>query len=171
MKPLVVIGVLLATFSLGVWVGRSSVEPGSVAVRRVGAVDPAEMVGPCAATRFVDGDTVDVLCGQVGTRVRLLNIDTPERGAEGYGAATEALRRMATGKALYLVFEHPYRPARGIYGRLLAYLYVDDVNLNLEMVRAGWTPFYTKYGAGRFPGEFYQAEEEARRSRLGLWAQ
>ena len=156
MKRLALIGALLGTFALGVWVGRvgSPVpEPATVGTaRRVAAVDSAEMVGPCAVTRFVDGDTVDVLCGQVGARVRLLNIDTPERGRVGFGAATEALRRMVAGKALYLVFEQPRRPARGTYGRLLAYLYVDGVNLNLEMVRAGWTPFYTKYGAGRFPG-------------------
>ena len=38
------------------------------------------------------------------------------------------------------------------------------------MVREGWTPFYTKFGAGRFPAEFMQAEAEAMRGRRGLWS-
>ena len=41
----------------------------------------------------------------------------------GFHEATETLRGMADGRAIYLVYEHPYSPSRGRYGRLLAYLY------------------------------------------------
>ncbi len=174
MRRLALIGALFGTFALGVWfgrIGRSVPDPTPApAPFRVAAVDPSEMAGPCAVTRFVDGDTVDVSCAQVGARVRLLNIDTPERGRVGFHEATEALRGMAQGRSIYLVYEYPYRPSRGSFGRLLAYLYADDLNLNLEMVRAGWTPFYTKYGVGQFPAEFMQAEAEAMRGHRGLWA-
>ncbi len=77
---------------------------------------------------------------------------------------------MAEDRAIYLVYENPYTLSRGRFGRLLAYPYADGVNLNLEMVRAGWTPFYTKYGVGRFPAAFMQAEAEAARARRGLWS-
>ncbi len=173
MRRLALIGVAsLAIFALGVWIGRSRSEPQDVATAPapIASVDHREMVGPCAVTRFVDGDTVDVACAEVGVRVRLLNIDTPERGRVGFHEATEALRRMAEGRAIYLVYEYPYRPSRGRYGRLLAYLYADDLNQSLEMVREGWTPFYTKYGVGRFPAEFMQTEAEAMRGRRGLWS-
>ena len=171
MRRIALIGVsAVAIFALGVWVGRSRSEHPDVATAPIAAVDHREMVGPCAVTRFVDGDTVDVACAEVKVRVRLLNIDTPERGRVGFHEATEALRQMAEGRAIYLVYEHPYHPSRGRYGRLLAYLYADDLNLNLEMVREGWTPFYTKYGVGRFPAEFMQTEAEAMRGRRGLWS-
>ncbi len=171
-KPFVVIGALLATLAFGVWVGRSPPglpDVGADAVP-IAAVDDRELVGPCAVTRFVDGETVDVTCGVFGDTVRLLNIDTPERGEVGFHAAMAALRQMVGGRSVFLVYEFSYRPSRGRSDRLLAYLYADDVNLNLEMVRAGWTPYYTESGTGRFPDEFMQAEAEAMRGRRGLWS-
>jgi endonuclease YncB( thermonuclease family) len=39
------------------------------------------------------------------------------------------------------------------------------------MVRQGWSPFRTKYGAGRLSGEFQRAEMEARQTERGLWAE
>ena len=172
MKRIVVTAALVVTFAITVWVGRGPPDPPPVGAAAVAlaTVDQREMVGPCAATRFVDGDTVDVACAEVKARVRLLGIDTPERGRAGFHEATEALRRMAQRRPIYLVYEYPYRPTRGRYGRLLAYLYAGNLNLNLEMVRAGWTAFYTKYGTGRFPAEFMQAEAEAIRGRRGLWS-
>ena len=67
-----------------------------------------------------------------------------------------------------LEFEKPGVEARGYYKRLLCYVYADGVNCNLEMVRQGWSRFWTKYGRGRLADEFAAAEEEARRQRRGL---
>ena len=62
------------------------------------------------------------------------------------------------------------RPSYGKYGRLLAYLYDEDGrNLNLEMIRLGWTPFYRKYGDGRFPVAFTEAHLDAYVRRRGHW--
>jgi hypothetical protein len=52
---------------------------------------------------------------------------------------------------------------RGSYGRLLTYRYVDVVNLNVELVRQGWSGFWTKYGTGRSAEEFMAAEAESGR--------
>jgi len=124
--------------------------------------EPSDLFGPCTVTHVVDGDTVDVACGASGTdRVRLLNIDTPERGEPGYHAASAALAERVAGERVWLAFETPNRPSRGRYGRLLAYLYVDGRNVNVEMVRAGWSDFYVKYGEGRFPDAFEAAEAAA----------
>jgi len=43
------------------------------------------------------------------------------------------------------------------------------VNVNVEMVRLGWTTFWTKYGEGKYAGEFREAELEAREAERGLW--
>ena len=85
-------------------------------------------------------------------RVRLLNIDTPERGEAGYSEAREALEQLIGDDPVYLTFESPADPTRGVYGRLLAYLHDEDgSNLNAEMVHQGWSEYWTKYGEGRFP--------------------
>lgn len=58
---------------------------------------------------------------------------------------------------------------RDRFGRLLAYVWKGDVNLNVEMVRLGWSKFFIEYGEGRYAAEFRAAEEEARTKKLGVW--
>jgi micrococcal nuclease len=136
------------------------------------ALEDEELTGPCHATRIVDGDTLDVECGDLESdRVRLLQIDTPERGQRGYYEATEALRDLVDGEDLYLGFEEPGQISRGRYGRLLAYVFTDDdEDVNEEMIREGWSGYWTKYGAGRFPNTMWSADVEARLNHNGLWA-
>src|SRR5262249_20797311 len=44
------------------------------------------------------------------------------------------------------------------------------VNYNVELVRAGLAPYFTKYGySRRFHGEFVAAEKEARAAERGIW--
>lgn len=62
-------------------------------------------------------------------------------------------------------------PAREEPGYLLAYVRVRGEIANVEMVRLGWSPFWTKYGKGRFAGAFRAAEREAREAHRGLWAE
>lgn len=130
------------------------------------------MSGKPAAVPVVfvaDGDTVRVDYRGRREWVRLLRIDTPERDEDGYGEARSALRRMAEGREVTLVFEKPGVEERDVHGRILAYLFRGGKNLNVEIVRAGWSPFWTRYGKGRFAKEFRRAEEEARKAGRGLW--
>jgi endonuclease YncB( thermonuclease family) len=64
---------------------------------------------------------------------------------------------------------------RGRYNRFLTYVFVERdgkwVNYNVESVRAGMSPYFTKYGySRRFHEEFLAAEAEAKASKVGLWA-
>jgi endonuclease YncB( thermonuclease family) len=124
--------------------------------------------------RVVDGDTIVVRYAPLEPQqeyIRMLRIDTPERGEKDYRVATVALSRMIKGKRVSLAFEKPGKPARDRYGRLLAYVILPDGrNACVELVRSGMTTFWTKYGAGRFAEQFRAAEREAKRSRRGLWS-
>lgn len=69
--------------------------------------------------------------------------------------------------------DHP-KDMRGRFGRLLAYVFVKRgdtwVNYNIEAVRAGMSPYFTKYGySRRFHDEFVEAQEEARAAKRGIW--
>ncbi len=124
--------------------------------------------------KVVDGDTLDVEAEdargkRVRERVRMLRIDTPEREERGYREATRALARMVEDKRVRLEGEAGGRFERGNYGRVLAYVFADGKNVNVEMVRLGWTPFWTRFGEGRFAEAFREAEKEAKRARRGLW--
>ena len=51
----------------------------------------------CTVDRVIDGDTIDVVVSMgyylhQTVRIRLLNVDTPERGEEEWSTATEALK-------------------------------------------------------------------------------
>ncbi len=63
---------------------------------------------------------------------------------------------------------------RGRFGRLLTYVFVkrgdEWINYNVEAVRAGMSPYFTKYGySRRFHDEFVQAQKEAREAKIGIW--
>jgi endonuclease YncB( thermonuclease family) len=63
---------------------------------------------------------------------------------------------------------------RGNYGRLLAYGFVKKngrwTSYNVECVRAGMSPYFTKYGySHRFHNQLTHAEAEARQAQRGIW--
>ncbi len=69
--------------------------------------------------------------------------------------------------------DHPGE-IRDYYGRYLSYVLVERdgqwVNYNIEIVRAGLSPYFTKYGRSRrFHKEFLEAQQHAREAKLGIW--
>jgi len=89
-----------------------------------------------AVTNIVDGDTVDVVSSTgVEERIRVIGIDSPERGECGFDDAADALARLVAGQTVTLV--PGARDDRDRYGRLLRYLDVGTVDAGLELIRAG----------------------------------
>ena len=131
------------------------------------SVRSAFELGPCDVTHVTDGDTLNVRCDGRKERVRLLQVDTPERDDPLYEESTRALEALIAGRAVDL--ELGAAEERDDYGRLLAYVFADDVNLNLAMIEGGWSPYFDRYGAGAYPGEFAQAERAARAAKRGIW--
>ena len=81
--------------------------------------------------------------------------------------ASDYTKKRLKGKYVDLEFEGTFR---GRYGRLLAYVIVDGVNFNLELVRQGLSSYYTKYGLSeKYDWEFRKAERYARKNGLGIW--
>ncbi|MCA9706617.1 MAG: thermonuclease family protein [Myxococcales bacterium] len=76
-------------------------------------------------------------------------------------------------RSVRLERDHP-KELRGRYGRLLTYVMVERdgrwLNYNVECVRAGMSPYFTKYGySRRFHDQFVQAQAEARAAGRGIW--
>lgn len=75
--------------------------------------------------------------------------------------------------AVRLERDHP-KEVRDYYNRYLAYIFATrdgkEYNYNVELVRAGMSPYFSKYGySRRFHAEFVAAESEARAARRGIW--
>jgi endonuclease YncB( thermonuclease family) len=126
----------------------------------------AARLGPCDVTHVTDGDTLNVRCAARKERVRMLQIDTPEREDPLYEAAGDALEALIAGRSVELELGPEERDD---HGRLLAYVFAGGENLNLAMIEAGWSPYFDRYGAGAYPREFAEAERSARRAKRGIW--
>lgn len=66
------------------------------------------------------------------------------------------------------------RQIRDRFNRYLAYVFAKKngvwVNYNVEVVRAGMAPYFTKYGySTRFDQEFRDAQDEAQKAHRGIW--
>ena len=124
---------------------------------------------PVKVYRYVDGDTFYCYINGKQDKIRMLCINTPERGKWLYKEASDHLRKLMEGKVVTLVSEGNRN--RGNYGRLLRYAVAGGKNVNVEMVRSGFTKYYVKYGKSlKFHKEFLQAEKEAREAKRGLWS-
>ncbi|MGM0554857.1 MAG: thermonuclease family protein [Myxococcota bacterium] len=71
-------------------------------------------------------------------------------------------------------YESPTR-THGFFGRHLAYIWVERdgqwVNYNVEAVRKGISPYYTKYGFSQlYHDAFERAQAEAQKANRGIWA-
>jgi len=139
-----------------------------------GTVQALERPPEYPVLRVVDGDTILIDYNGKKEKIRLLNVDTPEsvhpdkkRNSTLGKAASDYTRERLEGKSVGLVFENR---KRGKYGRLLAYIMVEGENFNIELVKKGWSPYYTKYGTSpSFHKEFLTAQKHAKSLSLHIW--
>lgn len=55
------------------------------------------------------------------------------------------------------------------YGRLLRYVYIDDRNIVLDILRNGYAYLYSKNKGLKFESDLYHMSEYAKNNELGLW--
>lgn len=89
-----------------------------------------EFSGKC--TYVVDGDTIDV--DGIG-RIRLVGVNTPERGANGYITSKRFVQKLCLNKEISLDIDDSKGTDR--YGRSLAVIIVDGKNLNEVLLKEG----------------------------------
>jgi len=110
---------------------------------------------------ITDGDTLTLLVNNTHYKIRLAEIDTPEKG-QPYGTQSKKLlSELAFGKeatANVQTIDH--------YGRSVARIYVDDVDVNAELVKQGAAWVYRKYAKDE---RLYELENQAKEDKLGLW--
>lgn len=84
-------------------------------------------------TRIIDGDTIEV----DDIRVRLVGIDTPEAGEHGYEEAAYFIAFICpAGSAVILDIDD--KKTTDKYGRTLAVVYCNGVNVNQELLANGY---------------------------------
>ncbi len=129
-------------------------------------------IGPAYVTRVVEGDLIYAALGREIEPLRYLGIDVPivdhpTRGREPYASvAREENRRLVEGKWIYLVLG---TSARDRSGRLLAYVWVDNLFVNAALVHRGYVEATSSTVPHQYLAYFRALEEGARRDSRGLW--
>jgi hypothetical protein len=112
--------------------------------------------------RVVDGDTIDL---RNGSTVRLVGIDTPERGECGYEQASQNMASLVLGRRVRLTVSDEDTDR---YGRLLRYVNIGAVDAGLRQIRAGLAVarYDSRDGYGHHPREdVYVAADAAHQDR------
>jgi micrococcal nuclease len=111
----------------------------------------------------IDGDTIVLSNNE---HVRLIGINTPESERYFYGEAKEVLKLLVLNKNVKLEKDVDDRDT---YGRLLRYVYIGNLFVNLEMVKRGFANSFTFPPNVKYTDKFIEAERGARTNEIGLW--
>jgi len=119
-----------------------------------------------------DGDTVVLRNGQ---RVRLVQIDTPEKffGLECYAQeASDATERLLPEDVRVRLLVEPSTDRVDEFGRLLRYVVraSDGLNVNVRLVAIGAAaPYFYRGRRGMYANKLEALAKHARARHLGLW--
>lgn len=114
--------------------------------------------------KVIDGDTVDILTvKKQKIRVRLLDIDAPERGQAFGNASRRYLASLIAGKNVSVK-----ENKKDIYKRTLGTIFFNEVNINAKMVESGYAWAY-RYKGVADNKIMVKLEVNAKQNKKGLW--
>jgi micrococcal nuclease len=114
------------------------------------------------------GDTLTIASA---TKVRFLQIDTPEISpAECYGAEARKALVDIIGKSSITLESDSVSDDKDQYGRILRYVKVGKINVNLKLVEIGAaTPYFYNGEKGKYSNQLFKAAQNAKAKKIGLW--
>jgi len=110
-------------------------------------------------SKIIDGDTIVAN----GEHIRLLGIDSDERGYDCYKEAKEKMEEWILDKEVELEKD---KTDKDQYGRLLRYVILDGENINIRLVANGLA-VARFYRDRNYENEILAAEKEAREAKIG----
>ncbi len=151
---------LLAVFAFG-----GSPKIGFIALQKIqevkGGTAASSLPEYAVVTKVIDGDTVVV---QGGNHIRLLGIDSDEKGYPCFDAARLAMENLVLNKTVRLEKDQEDQDQ---YKRFLRYIFLGNQNINLEMVKQGLAVarFYPENQ--KYKAEITAAETAAISNKVG----
>lgn len=112
--------------------------------------------------RVADGDSFTLLRNNTKLEIRLYGIDCPER-KQPFHKKAERLTSSVLQKGEIRFTEVDLDR----YGRMVAWVYVDSLNLNEELVRHGLAWHYKHHS---HDANLARLEDSARTAKAGLWS-
>ena len=126
------------------------------------AAASADEIIRAKAVSIVDGDSISAVINQELVRVRLAGVDAPE-GNQPFAIDS----RQSLHDLCFWVEAELSSISKDYYGRMLAKVKCNGVNVNAEQVRRGMAWVADQSVKDR---ELVQLQEEARAAKRGLWS-
>ena len=135
-------------------------------------VPPVPDAQPVEVVSVIDGDTIIVNVDGTQETVRYIGIDTPEPYKDGEPAcfSTQATNRNTQLLADAQVTLVADTEDRDRYGRLLRYVYADEVFVNQVLVAEGFATTLSIRPNTQQAERFATAQTEAQEANVGLWS-
>lgn len=111
--------------------------------------------------RIIDGDTIVTEIGNV----RLLGMNTPERGERGFLEAKEFLEDLILNESVVLEYVGERQDK---YGRILAYVFFEGENVNTKIVEEGFGNYYFYDGKDIYSNDLEEAWESCLKEEVGI---
>jgi endonuclease YncB( thermonuclease family) len=111
--------------------------------------------------KIIDGDTLDVNVDSSVIRIRLADIDAPERSQPWGLEAKKFLATKVLKKEVQILITNKDR-----YGRQIGNIYLGNTDINELMVLKGHAWAYRKYLHNK---NLIESENKARKASIGLW--
>jgi micrococcal nuclease len=111
--------------------------------------------------RVIDGDTFVFQTTEGSLTVRMLGTDAPERDLPFSKESSDFLKQYLNKDAIFKA------SGDDRYSRTLGVLYIDGKDINLLSIKSGFSWHFKRYSSDI---QYDQAEESARKNKLGLWA-
>lgn len=127
-----------------------------------------------AVAYVVDGDTFAITANDTGaaTRVRILEIDTPETGQCGSEEATNALRELLPPGTQVTLTQDQHTPSQDKYGRALGYVTTSHTNdVGLQLIKDGYATAWWPRSATtpQRASHYLAAQDTAHTAHTGSW--
>lgn len=121
------------------------------------------MFDNCVVVGITDGDTITVKKNYTSYKIRLSEIDAPERKQSFGTAAKIKLSEKIFGKNI--VFEGNKKDR---YGRIVAEVFYNGRNINQEMVEEGFAWVDERYSKSIV---LLECQKKAKEKKIGLWSE
>ncbi|ETD68172.1 hypothetical protein V757_10460 [Pelistega indica] len=115
----------------------------------------------CRVVNVADGDTITCLENRTTYKIRLNEIDAPEKGQAFGQKSRQTLRDKIIQQTVNIEIIGKDR-----YHRYIGNIYLNNENINLFMVREGYAWAYRKYLKHHY---YLEAEALAKAEKKGLW--
>lgn len=122
----------------------------------------AEMTGKVVSV--ADGDTITIIddLDQGKFKIRLYGIDAPEKKQDFGQKSKQYLSSLIFNKEVKVRFKEIDR-----YGRIIGKVYLNDIEINIEMLKTGMAWHYSRYDQ---TSTYINAEKQARTEKKGIWS-